>query len=338
MFICGNPDIFTFFKFKMLEKHVNNAIFVMKNTELEFCRNMSKDNCEKYPLISIGVSAYNRKEYLKLCLDSLLAQTYPNLEIIVVDDGSTDGTPEMMAECYPDIRCVRQEKSGDAAAKNHAARIASGEYILFDDSDDLLYPDSVMRLYQAMPPSGDCCSYGTYQLINAEGKELVTRRKMKRYPSGRILRYLLSHVIVNSRGVLIPRHLFSDTGGFDTALNVMHYYRFFLELSLKCEFYPVQKPVFMRRHYEKSSLTSGYEKMSATNKVFEDFVESHPELRHHYAKIISRRRYDIQKRLYSEARYGKLKKQAAMHAKEAFRLKPGFKSFFRMITSAVLAK
>ena len=338
MFICGNPDIFTFFKFKMLEKHVNNAIFVMKNTELEFCRNMGKDNCEKYPLISIGVSAYNRKEYLKLCLDSLLAQTYPNFEIIVVDDGSTDGTQEMMAECYPGIRYVRQENGGDASAKNHAARIANGEYIVFNDSDDLFYPDSVMRLYQAMPASGGACVYGTYQTIDAEGRELPTRRKMKRYPSGRILKYLLRHVIVNSCGVLIPRQLYLDEGGFDTGLRVMHDYNLFLELSLKCEFYAVQKPVFMRRRHGNNLSSANYEKMRIANMVFENFVNRHPELQPHYTRIIRRRKSDMQNRLYREAKREGLKKQAAMHAKEAFRLKPGFKSFFRMITSAVLAK
>ena len=69
------------------------------------------------PLISIGVSAYNRKDYLKLSLDSLLAQTYPNCEIIVVDDGSSDGTGEMVKECYPQVKYVYQANAGDAAAK-----------------------------------------------------------------------------------------------------------------------------------------------------------------------------------------------------------------------------
>ena len=85
------------------------------------------------PLISIGVSTYNRREYLKFSLDSLLAQTYKNCEIIVIDDGSTDGTAEMMQECYPQIKYVYQANAGDAAAKNHAAALAQGEYIVFND-------------------------------------------------------------------------------------------------------------------------------------------------------------------------------------------------------------
>ena len=299
---------------------------------------MEQSNNTNYPLISIGVSAYNRKDYLKLCLNSLLDQTYPNFEIIVIDDGSTDGTQEMMAECYPDIRYVRQENGGDASAKNHAARIASGEYIVFNDSDDLFYPDSVMRLYQAMPASGNACVYGTYQTIDAEGREVPTRRKMRRYPSGRILKYLLRHVIVNSCGVLIPRQMFLDAGGFDTGLKVMHDHNLFMELALNYEFYAIQKPVFLRRRHGNNLSSASYEKMQIANKVFEDFVARHPELQPHYSRIIRRRRYDMQNRLFREAKRQKMRKAAAGHAREAFRLKPGFKTFFRMVFSAIQPK
>jgi glycosyltransferase involved in cell wall biosynthesis len=132
---------------------------------------MLDSNKKQLPLITIGVSAYNRKDYLKLSLNSLLNQTYPNCEIIVIDDGSTDGTDAMMAEEYPQIKYVKQTNGGDASAKNHAAKIANGKYIVFNDSDDLFLPDSVERLYNALPPDGFGISYGTYQTIDAEGKE-----------------------------------------------------------------------------------------------------------------------------------------------------------------------
>ena len=113
-----------------------------------------------FPLITIGVSAYNRKDFLALSLDSLLAQTYPRCQIIVIDDGSTDGTKELMLEKYPSIQYVYQKNAGDAAAKNHAARLAQGEYIVFNDSDDLFFPDTVERLYHALAGKKNTCSYG----------------------------------------------------------------------------------------------------------------------------------------------------------------------------------
>ena len=299
---------------------------------------MSSNENTSYPLISIGVSAYNRKDYLKLCLDSLLAQTYPNFEIIVIDDGSTDGTDKMMAECYPGITYVRQENGGDASAKNHAARIAKGEYIVFCDSDYLFYPDSVMRLYQAMPVDGNACVYGTYQDISSSGKELRTRRKMERYPSGRITRYLLRHVIVNSCGTLMPRKMFLAEGGFDTSVSVMYYYRFFLELALKCEFYAIQKPVFMRRRHHARRSASRYRKLRAASCIFENFAAKHPELEPHYTKIIRSRRADLQNRLCREAGKEKKRLEKALHAREFYHLKPGVGSFFRLLISAIFAK
>ena len=299
---------------------------------------MNSESRTAYPLISIGVSAYNRKDYLKQCLDSLLAQTYPNLEIIVIDDGSSDGTSEMMAECYPDITCIRQENGGDASAKNHAARVAKGEYIVFNDSDDLFYPDAVMRLYEALPSSGKACSYGTYQTIDADGMELPTKRKMKHYPSGNIIEYLLRHVIVNNCGTLIPRQLFMESGGFDTSLRVMYDYNFFLELSLKSEFYAVQNPVFLRRRHGSNLSNANYSKMQIANSVYKNFVARHPELQLSYPRIIRRRYSDMQNRLYREAKRENMKKEAAIHAREFYRLNPGVKSFFRMIFSALAAK
>ena len=157
---------------------------------------------KRKPAVSIGASTYNRKDYLKLSLDSLLAQSYPECEIIVVDDGSSDGTGEMMAREYPQIIYVYQENAGDAAAKNHAAREASGKYIVFNDSDDLFLPQAVEKLVAALPDDDDnAVSYGTYQTIDIAGNTLPTKRKAAEFPSGRITGSLLRHILVNSTGV-----------------------------------------------------------------------------------------------------------------------------------------
>ena len=138
------------------------------------------------PLVTIGVSTYNRRELLRSSLDSLLAQSYENCEIIVVDDGSSDETDAMMSAEFPQIKYIYQENSGDAAAKNRAAREGKGEYIVFNDSDDLFLPDAVEKLVNALPDGGNACSYGTYQTINAEGEKVPTKGKVDQYPSGRI--------------------------------------------------------------------------------------------------------------------------------------------------------
>ena len=97
------------------------------------------------PLVTVIVGAYNAERYLAEAIDSVLAQTHPRLELIVVDDGSTDGSGRI-AESYGDpVRCIRQENGGMAAARNRAIPEARGDYLAFLDADDRFPPDKLER-------------------------------------------------------------------------------------------------------------------------------------------------------------------------------------------------
>ena len=293
---------------------------------------------DKYPLITIGVSAYNRANYLPFCLDSLLAQTYPNCEIIVVDDGSSDNTRELVQTKYPQIKYVYQENAGDAAAKNHAAQLAQGKYIVFNDSDDLFYPDTVERLYNALDTSDEnACSYGTYQTIDADGNELPTKRKMAIYPSGNITDALLKHIIVNSCGTLFPLKFFKDCGSFDSKLRVCHDWALFLEMSLSGTFAAVQEPVFLRRRHSSNLSSASYAKIHIAWQVLENFLSSHKDIEAKYAGIVRKRRADFHRKLYREAVREKLKTESIFHAKAAFKFEKNIKNFAALL-SALLKK
>ena len=201
------------------------------------------------PLITIGVSAYNRENFLPECLDSLLAQTYPNIEIIVIDDGSVDNTRQLVTEKYPQVRYIYKENGGDASAKNRAAREAKGEYIVFNDSDDVFLPDAVERLYNAMVSGKqkygqEVIAYGTYEGIDENSIRYPAKSKVAVLPSGNITGNLLKNVLVCSTGVLLPGKSFLKNGGYDESLRCMHDWKISLELSLDHQFIPVQEPVF----------------------------------------------------------------------------------------------
>lgn len=105
---------------------------------------------EKQPLISIIVPCYNTKDYIEQCLDSLIHQSYKNLEIILVNDGSTDDTDAKIQPYLSDdrIRYIIQENKGLSGARNTGLDIMKGEYVCFVDSDDFLHKDYVKTLYE----------------------------------------------------------------------------------------------------------------------------------------------------------------------------------------------
>lgn len=142
-------------------------------------------------LISVIVPVYNVEPYLRHCLVSVAAQSYQNLEIILVDDGSTDGSGEICDSfAETDKRCVviHQENQGLWAARNTGQKIAKGDYIMFIDSDDYLHVEMVKCLYDALVQNPQCgfsmCKYkstesldeDTHVVSNTDYKILTTEQ------------------------------------------------------------------------------------------------------------------------------------------------------------------
>ena len=111
----------------------------------------------KQSLISVIVPVYNVKEYLNTCVESILNQTYENLEVILVDDGSTDGSGEVCdsyAKTDARVQVLHTKNGGQAAARNRGIEVCNGEYLTFADSDDSMEPELIETLYFAQEKSG----------------------------------------------------------------------------------------------------------------------------------------------------------------------------------------
>ena len=113
-------------------------------------KNAESDGMREMPTISIIIAVFNNEQYLPACLDTVLAQTYSDWELILIDDGSTDGTGSVCdkyAKTDPRISVIHQENQGLSDSRNKAMRLARGKYIGFIDGDDLIVPDMYKVLY-----------------------------------------------------------------------------------------------------------------------------------------------------------------------------------------------
>jgi cellulose synthase/poly-beta-1,6-N-acetylglucosamine synthase-like glycosyltransferase len=163
-------------------------------------------------LISVIVPAFNARETLGPCLRALHAQTHPADEIIVVDDGSTDGTAEL-ARRY-DVHVIRQANAGPAAARNAGARTASGDLLLFTDADCVPCPDWIARMVN---PFADDSVAGAKGVYRSTQTELVSRFVQIEYED-RYDRMSKQDSIdfVDTYSAAYRRELFLESGGFDT--------------------------------------------------------------------------------------------------------------------------
>lgn len=124
-------------------------------------------------LISVIVPVYNTAQVLPRCLDSILAQSYRNIEILAVDDGSVDGSGDVLvayAGKYPNIRVIRQKNSGAAAARLRGLEEAAGEWIGFVDSDDEIEPEMYQRLLEAARKHQAQIAHCGYRMIFPDGR------------------------------------------------------------------------------------------------------------------------------------------------------------------------
>lgn len=203
------------------------------------------------PLVSVIIPSYNSAQYVAAAVESILAQSYPHVEIIVVDDGSTDNTAAVMAAyaANPRVRYIRQENGGVSRARNHGIEQSSGQYIGFLDADDTWLPSKLklqMAVFQRDPNCKAC--YGAYILVDADLNEIGIRHSPRR---GRTLEDLLIHgnVIGNICTVVCERSLFEKVGGFDPALSQCADWDMWVRLAAHTEFVYIDEPLVTYRQH-----------------------------------------------------------------------------------------
>ncbi|MGC4053254.1 MAG: glycosyltransferase family A protein [Paludibaculum sp.] len=212
------------------------------------------------PLVSAVIPTYNRERTIGSAVDSILGQSYPNVEVIVVDDGSTDGTEQRLQQYGEKIRVIRQKNAGPAAARNRGIAAARGKYVAFLDSDDIWMPDKLERQVQLMEAAGEavpCCvcninmCWSDKQLASfdiAALKPSIAEGLWLNAPEVLVTRFLLFN-----QGVMIRKDALDSLGGFDERLWLLEDHELALRLSLAGPWAFIRDPLAQWRE-SKSSL------------------------------------------------------------------------------------
>lgn len=206
------------------------------------------------PLVSVVIPTYNRADWLCEAVESVLAQTYAPIEIIVVDDGSTDGTPDMLAARFPAVRCIVQPNAGVSAARNRGLAAAAGQYINFLDDDDLFMPDKIARQVARLEADPELfLVHCRYHDVDAAGHKLG---RVGVLPEGEALPDLLRGNFIWMSAPLIRREAVERVGGFDETLSTCADYDLWLRLAADgARFGCVQEPLGCYRLHGASMVT-----------------------------------------------------------------------------------
>ena len=235
------------------------------------------------PLVSTVIPTFDRKADVVVAVRTVLAQTYRDQEIIVVDDGSRDGTREhLAAEFGPRLTVLRTERLGVSGARNHGMAAAQGEYIALLDSDDEWLPEKLeaqVGFLEARPDFGLVLT-DVVQMDRQRQAHGLLRRREAIPEDGDVLRYVLRNPALAPSSALFRRRVVDDVGPFDTALPTAEDLDFHLRVALRWKIGVIPEPLTraMRGHDGLSSLPRTY---SDYLDVMERFMAAHPEIPAH---------------------------------------------------------
>lgn len=216
------------------------------------------------PLVSVCIGVYNREQYIRECLDSVMAQTYRNIEVVVADNASTDETLAIVRS-YPSVRVIeRKSNSGMCSTtRNLAAQAAQGDYIAFLDSDDAWHPTKLARQVEFMERHSDIALCHSYvRLMDEHSSVYGIRHEGRLPPTGNYFMPLLDHCWVTISSALIRRSLYEEVGPFTEALPYGRSgedYEFFLKAARAHPFGLIDEPLVNYRKSRHSITASDWQ-------------------------------------------------------------------------------
>ncbi len=213
------------------------------------------------PLVSAIIPTYNRASLVCQAIDSIMQQTYGRIEIIVVDDGSTDDTRQRLEAYGSAIRVISQPNAGPSAARNRGIRAAVGEIVTFLDSDDVWHPTKIARQVSILQRTGAPCCICNAEIEAGEGAHVRTFEYAALRPAAEegiwenVTEVLSTRFLMLTQMVAIRRCVLERIGGFDESLWILEDYDLALRLSLEGPWCFIAEPLVTYRRGTADSLS-----------------------------------------------------------------------------------
>ena len=238
---------------------------------LQAAEGLLQDELNPAPLVSVVIPTYNRAKVIERALVTAFAQTYRNLEIIIIDDGSKDNTEATLAPYMDRIRYLYQENQGASAARNRGIREAKGKYIAFLDSDDEWLPVKLERqiaLLEAQPDLTFVACLGTDEKRTYSGYEDHDKQ---------FLKFILEPFTQNMTRYVVRRDCFEKYGYFDTSIQGPEDWELWLRLLQQgCRFGYVPEPLMSYISSDDSISSRPYAMLAGEEIIRQRYVETLP--------------------------------------------------------------
>ena len=234
------------------------------------------------PLVSVIIPCYNNASLVTASVNSVLQQDYPNIEVIVVDDGSTDNSVEVLEQFGNRINLLQQVNQGPAAARNTGLQAAKGRYIAFNDSDDFWLPGKLsaqISFLEQHPEFGLCFSRWAVWDKNVSFDDMVQKydqptatNDIDENLTGWLYIPLLKESVIHTITAVIRREVLDDIGHFDTAYRIGEDYDLWIRISRKYQMAKLNR-VFALYRDNPDSITKGVQRKNFSAMVLQSAID-----------------------------------------------------------------
>lgn len=229
-------------------------------------------------LVSVVLASYNMGKFIAKAIDSVLQQTYGKLELIIVDDGSTDKTSEIVKKFLSDKRIIfiQQNNQGQPQAKNRAIREARGDFIAFLDADDMWSYDKLEKQLPCFNISNAIGVIYTNMALVDENDRVIFIPQVE-LPSGKITHKLFIDNFVRGMTCVVKRECFDHFGIFDENIPMGIDYDLWLRISTKYEFYYLNEVTYYYRSWSGQMSHNYRKRYECGIQIMKKFLDNYPD-------------------------------------------------------------